>query len=353
MEANGIAEVAALAGVSPATVSRALRGLPGVAATTRAAVQAAAEQLGYVASPSASGLSTGRSGAIGILAPWLSRWFFAAAIEGVQETLFANGYDLLLYPAGHGAVRGAGKIDVRALHKRVDGVVALNVPVGIDSLTDFRIPVVTIGGCYQGMAAVLIDDVEVGRRATEHLIGLGHRDISFLGRDTDTTYGFTAAIDRLAGYQGALQAAGLPFDPALVETTGFSVAGGTAGLHRQWSRFRGGEIPQPTAVVAVSDEVALGVLHAAGELGLRVPQDLSVIGVDNHDMAYLFGLTTISQPVREQGALAARLLLEQINNQPEHPPAQLTVDTRLVVRRTTGPAPVTSRGAASGSLRRA
>ncbi len=341
MESIGITEVAALAGVSPATVSRALRGIPGVAAATRSAVQAAADHLGYVPSPSAASLSTGRAGAIGILAPWLSRWFFAAAIEGAQQTLHNGGYDLLLYPAGSGVVRTAGAIDVRALHKRVDGVIALNVPVGIDSLSDFRIPVVTIGGWYAGMGAVSVDDIWVGRQATDHLVGLGHRVISALGEDPDRIYGFTAASDRLAGYRQALDDAGIVSDPGLVETTGFSVKGGEEGFHRQWQAAQTGRIPYPTAVFAVSDEIAMGVLYAAAELGLRVPEDLSVIGVDDHDMAYLFGLTTVSQPVRLQGELAAKMLLEQI----KHPTAsgtRVTVDSRLLIRKTTGPAPVHS-----------
>ena len=337
MQLIGINEVAALAGVSPATVSRALRGVPGVAAGTRAVVEAAAEQLGYVASPSATSLSTGKSGAIGILAPWLSRWFFAAAIEGVQEVLFAHNYDALLYPAGSGVVTGAGKLDVRGLHKRVDGVVALNMPLGIDALPTYRIPVVTVGGVYAEMASVTVDDVRVGRMATEHLIGLGHQTIAFLGEDNDRIFGFTSATDRRHGYEEALSAAGLTPNPALVEITGFSVTGAEAGLHRLWTKALDGEIPIPTAIFAVSDEAAMGVLRAAKDLGLEVPRDLSVIGVDNHDMAYLFELTTIAQPVREEGRLAAQLLLRQFA-QPSATPDHITVEPELIVRATTSPA---------------
>lgn len=336
MESIGIAEVAVEAGVSPATVSRALRGIPGVAASTRAAVQEAAERLGYVASPSATSLSTGRSRAIGILAPWLSRWFFAAAIEGIQETLHAHRYDLLLYPAGSGAVPEAGKIDVRALYKRVDGVVALNVPVGIDAVAQFPIPVVTVGGRYSHVGSVLVDDVAVGRMATDHLISLGHRHIAFLGEDPDRIYGFTAADDRLAGYRQSLERAGLAYDPDLVETTGFSVRGGADGLRRQLRHASLGRRPRPTAVFAVSDEVAFGVLHAAKEFGLQIPGDLSVIGVDNHDLSYLFDLTTIAQPVREQGRLAAKTLLDGIRS-PGSPTPHMVLPVELVIRRSTAP----------------
>ena len=99
----GIVEVAALAGVSPATVSRALRGLPGVSASTRQNVEQAAATLGYVASPSAAALTTGRTSAIGVMAPWISRWFFSAVIEGAQDVVAEQGYDTLLYPLGANA----------------------------------------------------------------------------------------------------------------------------------------------------------------------------------------------------------------------------------------------------------
>ena len=114
-EPAGIVEVAALSGFSPATVSRALRGLPGVSATTRLAVEEAASELGYFPSPSAAALTTGRTNAVGIIAPWVSRWFFSAVVEGAQEVLSQQGYDLLLYPVGAAGGRRAGGLDTRSL----------------------------------------------------------------------------------------------------------------------------------------------------------------------------------------------------------------------------------------------
>src|SRR5664279_1316302 len=131
VEPAGIVEVAALSGFSPATVSRALRGLPGVSATTRQAVEAAALKLGYFPSPSAAALTTGRTNAIGVIAPWVSRWFFTTVIEGAQEVLTQQGYDLLLYPLGLAGGRRTGGLDARALNKRVDGLLALNVPLSL------------------------------------------------------------------------------------------------------------------------------------------------------------------------------------------------------------------------------
>ncbi len=338
-EPPGIVEVAALSGFSPATVSRALRGLPGVSATTRGAVEKAAAHLGYFPSPSAAALTTGRTNAIGVIAPWVSRWFFSAVVEGAQEVLSQQGYDLLLYPIGVAGGRRAGGLDTRSLNKRVDGLLALNVPMAdtsVTSLRDLRVPVVTVGTVIEGMSGVLVDNVEVGRQATQHLLDLGHRRIAFFGDDLDDLHGFTTAEDRHRGYDLTLREAGVKPDPALAQRTGFSMDGGEAALHRVFGgTLRGEELP--TAIFAVSDEVAMGVLYAAREHGLAVPGDLSVVGVDGHDFAYLFDLTTVTQPVRDQGRIAARLLLEQVNSAPPRPPSVVAVGSGLIRRGTTGP----------------
>ncbi len=327
----GIMEVAALSGFSPATVSRALRGLPGVSAKTREAVERAATSLGYAPSPWATALTTGRTNAIAVIAPSVSRWFFSTVIEGAQDVLTEHGYDLMLYPFS--ADRG---VDARSLNKRVDGVLALNVPLAhgsIESLRDYGVPIVTLGSALDGMSSVLVDNVTVGRRATQHLIDLGHRRIAFFGDEDDEAHGFPVAVDRHRGYDLALRAAGIEPDPALAYSTGFSINGGEAALHRC---LAAGHPDPPTAVFAVSDEVAIGALHAARLHGLRIPDDLSVIGVDGHDFAYLFDLSTISQPVRDQGRIAARLLLEQVND-PDHAPTAVSVGCDLIRRGSTGP----------------
>lgn len=335
-EPAGIVEVAALSGFSPATVSRALRGLPGVSASTRVAVEQAAAQLGYFASPSAAALTTGKTNAIGVIAPWVSRWFFSAVIEGAQEILTEQGYDLLLYPLGAGGGRRGGGLDTRALNKRVDGLLALNVPLAAPSLLsmqDLRVPVVTVGTEVEGMSGVLVDNVEVGRQATQHLLDLGHQRIAFFGDDLEQLHGFTAAADRHRGYDLTLREARIEPDPALVQRTGFSLNGGEAAFHRMFARPA--DCEPPTAVFAVSDEVAMGVLYAARGHGLSVASDLSVIGVDGHDFAYLFDLTTISQPVRDQGRIAARLLLEEVNSTAPRAPSVVSVGSSLIRRGTT------------------
>ncbi len=347
----GIVEVAALAGVSPATVSRALRGLPGVSAGTRQNVEKAAASLGYYASPSAAALTTGRTRAIGVMAPWISRWFFSAVIEGAQEVVGEQGYDTLLYPLGANAAPNAvGVIDTRALHKRVDGILGLNVPLGLQpsSLRNLRIPLVTVGSIIPGVSGVLVDDIEVGYSATCHLIRLGHRRIAFLGHDPDGLYGFTVAADRERGFEKALQENRIPVDPGLVGMTGFSIEGGSKALINLWEQTGKRVELMPTAVFAVSDEVAFGIIYAARQNGLRVPQDISVIGVDNHDMSYLFELTTIGQPVRDQGRIAARMLLDHVRINEPAAPEVVRMNPGLITRRTTCAPRVDARGLPTG-----
>ena len=196
-------------------------------------------------------------------------------------------------------------------------------------------PLVTVGSQIAGLPGVQVDDVHIGAEATRHLLALGHIRIGFLGLDPDDMYGFTVAADRHRGYTAALRQAGIEPEPLLTGLTGFSVQGGEAALAHQLEIADGDPARMPTAYVAVSDEVAMGVLFAARCRGLRVPQELSVIGVDDHDLSYLFELTTVGQPVRLQGKLAAQMLLEQIETGRCPEPDVIKLDAGLIRRNTT------------------
>lgn len=337
----GITEVATLAGVSMATVSRAIRGLPGVAPTTQARVQQAAAELGYISSPIAAALAGGKTKTIAVIAPWVSRWFFGTVIEGAREVVAEHGYNLMLYPVGVDPQQ-AGFTTIPSLSRRVDGVLRINVPQGLHALSDYdaRMPQVTIGSCLPGVPGVQLDDVHIGYIATKHLLDLGHRRIAFVGLDPDGIYGFQVAADRFEGYRRALGEVGQIPEPQLVKTTGFAVQAGEAALE-ELLIDAGWQIDQmPTAVVAVSDEVAMGVMYAARHRGISIPQQLSVIGVDDHDLAYLFDLTTVAQPVLDQGRTAASMLLNIICA-PPHTIVEaglVAIPVGLVQRNTTGPA---------------
>jgi LacI family repressor for deo operon, udp, cdd, tsx, nupC, and nupG len=328
----GIRHVAALAGVSVGTVSRALRGQPGVAPDTRHRVQAAAGELGYVASPSAASLASGRTMAVGVVVPFITRWFFSSVVQGAEAVLADAGYDVLLYDLAGRADARSRLFGGRLLEKRVDA--ALLVTLDLDSaerkaLRDLGRPVALVGG-RAGFPSVSIDDVAAAGAATQHLLDLGHRRIAFVGVDSAARGTFHVAGDRRKGYQRALRLAGIPVDGTLEVPGDFSVSGGRRAMNELMALA-----DPPTAVFAASDEMAMGCLHAIRLAGRHAPEDFSVIGIDDHEMSTLHDLTTVAQPVVMQGRIAAKLLLGLLSG--DTPPAEdaVVVPTQLVVRSTT------------------
>lgn len=308
-----IEDVAREAGVSIATVSRALRGLPNVSERTRLTVTEVAERLGYVVSRSASSLASGRTLAVAVIAPFVERWFFARAVSAIEAELRKTGFDALLVGLQQPVAGPRRPFQPEQLRGRVDAVIVLTVPLTGKELDDLRalaLPTVFVGASVPGTMSVRIDDMGVARLATEHLIQLGHREIAYVGGDPRQPLNFTAPADRRAGWMAALRSAGVEPRPAWDVSGDFTAAGGkAAGL-----RLLSGS-PRPTAVFCASDEMALGVLAAARSAGLDVPGELSVIGIDGHELGELAGLTTVVQPVTDQGALAARMVLEAIRGE--------------------------------------
>ena len=176
-------EVARLAGVSTATVSRALRGLPNVSSATRERVLEAAQSIGYVVSPTASRLASGRTSTIALITPWVNHWFFSNAIEGAERALRAEGFDALLHIFDSSRAHPRTRLEVASLRRRVDGVIVLGLPLDeeeVARLDDLGLPVVFVGTGAPGQVTVRLDDEHVGALATEHLLGLGHRSIAHL-----------------------------------------------------------------------------------------------------------------------------------------------------------------------------
>ena len=329
-----IRDVAEAAGVSIATVSRALHGLPRVSEDTRRRVLAAAADLRYVASPSAAGLASGQTMAIGVVAPFVNRWFFAAVVHSAEERLRAAGYALLLHSFGTSADERRRAFSGTLLNKRVDAVLVLGLQPDAEEVAALSAaggPVAIVGVDVPGWSSVRIDDEAAARCAVRHLIDLGHRSIAFIGGAPDDPLHSAAPADRLVGYRRELAAAGLPVDPAVEAVGGFTVRGGMGAMEQLL------RLPElPTALFAASDEMAMGAAHAARHAGLRVPEDLSVVGIDDHEMSALFDLTTVAQPVDTQGALAAEMILGALAD-PHRPRPAVTVPTTLVVRGSTRP----------------
>jgi DNA-binding LacI/PurR family transcriptional regulator len=331
-----IDDVARMAGVSTATVSRALRGLPTVSEATRVRVLRAAAELGYSASPSASRLAGGRTGAIAVVVPWITRWFFATVVEAAEEVLHQAGYDLLLYNLGGRERTRARLLHAAALQKRADAIMLVATPLlpsDVAAVARLPIPGVTVssGTPVPGWPAFRIDDVAAARTATEHLLALGHRRIAHISGDHADELAFNTHIDRRRGYREALRAAGATPDPALDVEAPFTAAGGERATALLLER---GE--PPTAIFAACDEMAMGAIAALRDAGLSVPRDMSVIGVDDHDLAGAVGLTTVAQPAAEQGRLAADTLLRVMCEEEPGDPTGAVLSTRLIVRSSTG-----------------
>ncbi len=328
-----IEDVARAARVSVATVSRALRGLPNVAPSTRARVVAAATELAYVADPTASRLAGGRRMVIGFVVPMLGQWYYAKLFSGVEAVATISGYDVLpISMSGPGGV--ARFVEQLPFRKRVDGLILADAQLEEEQFQAVRrggVPLVTLGAHTPGVWGLAVDNVAAARLAVGHLTGLGHARIALIGGIEDDPFHFSVPVDRFHGYQEALAAAGLEHDPRLVVPGNFSAEGGAEAMHALLA------VPEPpTAVFACSDEMAIGAMQVARDAGLRIPEDLSVIGIDDHDLAAYVGLTTIRQDVIGQGERIAQLMLERVARADEpgedvhevHP-------TRLVVRRTT------------------
>ena len=329
-----IYDVAEAAGVAISTVSRVLNESPEVSEATRARVQAAIAQLRFRPDRAAKQLARQAASTLAVALPSATSLFYVELLKGVKDALRPYEIDLLLGNLGSTA-------PVQTLHRfldrgAVDGLLLAALPVDAelaDALERTRAPVVLIGSRRAGFDTVWWDDVAGARAAVTHLVELGHRRIGMIAAHP---WSYTAAA-RLAGYRAALEAAGVPFDPALV------VAGDTL-KHAGFSEEAGGEamlklldLPAPpTAAVASGDVQAFGAWAAARDRGLAVPRDLSLVGYDDLKLARYLGLTTVAQRMQEVGNRAAERILERMRGEGEEE-FRFHIAPELVVRQSTAP----------------
>ena len=307
---SAIADVARLAGVSKSTASRALSGNGYVSQETRARVEHAAAGIGYVPSSIASSLATGLTRNVGVVIPFVNRWFFSEVLEGIESALIPAGYDLTLYRLHADAVGRQRVFDYFLARKRVDAVIAVGIslsPHEVRSLNALGKPIVGIGGDIPEISTLSIDDAAASRFLTEHLVSLGHTRIMHLGGDQHEQMDFAVHAQRLAGVRQALAAAGLSHRDDF-RAVPYSIPGGYAGALAVLSD----PSTRPTAIVAGCDEIAIGVILAARQLGIAVPAQLSIVGIDGHTLAEMFGLTTLEQHPSIQGERAVKLILERL-----------------------------------------
>ncbi|MBF8185702.1 LacI family DNA-binding transcriptional regulator [Nonomuraea sp. K274] len=328
-----IRHVAERAGVSVATVSKVLNDRYGVAAATVDRVREVIEELGYESSLVARSLRNHRTNVIGVLV-WDIEPFSAELLKGAAGAIRGTDYELVVYAGGG---KGSGRLgwERRYLSRLsgtlIDGAVMVT-PTVLD--VDSGSPVVAVDphSGRETVPTVDADNLQGGRIATDHLIGLGHRRIGFLGRPPRD---LESGPLREAGYRAALADAGIPVDPQLVRAAGYDESDVRNAVHDLLS------LPErPTAIFAANDVSAISTMEVAMAMGLRVPGDLSVIGFDNvpESMMTEPALTTVEQPIQLMGRLAVEMLLEMLAGRE---PAQrhVRLPTRLVTRASCAPLP--------------
>ncbi len=324
-----IGDVARAAGVSTATVSRALRGLPHVAAATRQRVHEAAAELDYRPNLPAARLAAGTTNTIAVAVPDPATWFNATMVGALGRETASAGYDLLLSGVANPEERRRF-IELNGVRSgRSDAVVLIDISVGEREASAFVAQggcAVTVGLRTRALSSVTVDNVAIGRAATDVLTDHGHRRIGLLSLSSGESLNFTIPSDRAEGYVHAHAAAGLTPDPALTASTSNSWAEARSATHVLLS-----SADRPSAIFAMCDEQAFGAMLAARDLGLRIPQDLSLVGVDDHDQSRLVGLTTIRQHVAEQGVAAAELVLSILGSSAAAP-QHVELETELIIR---------------------
>jgi DNA-binding LacI/PurR family transcriptional regulator/AcrR family transcriptional regulator len=328
-ERPSITRVAKLARVSATTVSHTLNGRRPVAEETRRRVLDAIDQLGYRPNVLARGLRTSRSQTVGLVIPDITNPFYPALARGMQDVLGPAGYDQIISNTD-----GERRVEQAAIEqmiaRQVDGLAFAVFHTHAEDLLpaiEAGIPVVRLGGrlVQEGVDVVHSDDEGGSAEATGYLLERGYRRIGFVcGPEAEGP-----AAERVAGYRAALAAAGADADRSLVAHTQFSRAGGAEGTARLL------ELPSPPdAVLCANDIMAIGALGVAKERGLRIPDDLAIMGFDDIEAAGLVspGLTTMANPAREIGQACARRLLERLHGPANGPCVEVVIPARLVRR---------------------
>lgn len=327
----GIKEVASLAGVSIATVSRALRGFQHVSAETRKRILAAAEALAYPIPNPPNRRIYGRTNSVGVVAPYISRWYFAQVISGAEQALRETGLDLLL--SNFSQMKGRERLFQHQLLKgRVDALIVISLPPTeeeFDSMLSLGIPIALVGMHHENCSSIAIDDVGAARTATQHLVNQGHREIAIISGSPKDPFNFSVPEDRRKGFMQVLAESGLAWLPTREVFGEFTMQGAERAVDELLARPN-----RPTAIFAQSDEMAIGAMRAIRRHGLRVPDDISIVGFDGHEFSEFFELTTVEQPVVKMGEMAAWSIMERLKSTSKEFHS-ITLPTTLVVRNST------------------
>ena len=328
-----IRDVARLAGVSVASVSRVLNDTDAVADSTRLKVLKAVEHLDFRIDLRARALSRQKSETLGIVVADVSNPFTAQVLKAIDFVTRENGYDLLLSDSGENVERERANLEAM-LAQRIEGIIYLPVTLSGKSLHRLiaeDVPVVCLDRYVEDVAtdAVVVDNERAGEMAAGILIDAGHERVGVIVAG-ETTVG----RDRYAGFERELRRRGVPLDPARVRVGDLSLESGRAHTLSLCAEASGA-----TALFVQNHPMALGALLALRDLGLRVPEDVSLVSFDDPSWAQLLepALTTIAQPTYALGSAAAEMLIDRVAGRYIDAPRRFVVEPALVVRRSVGP----------------
>ncbi len=328
-----ISDVARRAGVSTTTVSRVMNNkTAGISGKTRERILAVMEEMNYRPSQLARSIALARSNIIGVIIPDVSNLFYPQMLRGIDDTISGQGYSMMLFNSDSDPEREKKQL-LAMIDNRVDGVILCSGVSNEAFLKDYRAygtPLVMIGRTFDSdyADATITGDNERGMYASaSYMIGHGHRDILYL----DGTAESSGAIHRIQGFRHAMQDAGIPLNPQMILQGEFSIQYGydiVTSLLEEEMRF--------TAIVSGSDLVAIGAIKALHARGLRVPEDIEVIGFDNIELSEIYEprLSTVSKPHYDIAAQAAKMLMAIINKE-ELPLRRMTAASTLILRDTT------------------
>ena len=326
-----IRDVAKHAGVGVGTVSRVLNDSDSVRESTRIKVQAAISELNFSPSTIARSLSSGKTMTIGVIVPFFTNASVVRRLQGIVSVLGSSAYDLILFDVEDAENRDVLLNNI-VQRKMVDGLLILSLRPTDNDMARFLqadVPAVIVDAKHPDLSSIFVDNVQGGKLATQHLIDLGHEKIGFICDYPDNPFNLSPVHDRRQGFKEALQEAGIPFHPEYYREGGLS----SQDAHHLACELLSLSDP-PTAIFAYSDTQAVGVLEAARDLGLQVPEDLSVIGYDDIEAARFLQLTTIRQSLFDSGVKGAQLLLEEMDD-PIQKPQELVLPTELIIRGST------------------
>jgi len=331
--ATTLADIARALGVSKMTVSRAINNHPEISHETRARILETAQRMNYRPNQYARALTTNRSFLLGVVVPDLMHSYFAEICRGIETLAKPLGYQNLICSTDEDAANE--ETEIEALLPRTDGLILASSAASVDTkffrrILRERARIVLIDRRLEGLkcSSVTTDDVKVGALATGHLLNLGHKQVGHL----KGTVVSTAAM-RLEGYQQALAKHRIPFDPSLVRECGFTE---NDGYHSMRTWISAGNVP--SAIFAANDPAAIGAMTAISEAGLRIPDDIAIVGGGNIHYGDMLKvpLTTVAWSTAEMGQAAARLLVEIVEGKKRPKEQHIIVEPELIIRESCG-----------------